>query len=108
MRLCDLKPRIVDPPKGDHEVYQTLIFLCPKCEKHEIAVDIWRAPASGKVEVGKLENGDPKVIKIWEAQQGAWKGFDLSIKPSIDRTGLGDKCGGWHGWICNGSIIAGK
>jgi hypothetical protein len=82
--------------KGPLPGTQVLILLCPKCQKHEFSVNIWSGNA------GEVLSGDQKV-RFWHAEQGPLRDWaTLSLSPSLDREGLGDKCGGWHGTITNG------
>jgi hypothetical protein len=98
--LADLSPRI-SPPGG---AYQEIAFLCPRCGKHEIMIAIRPGP-HGDVEVPL--NGMPPgqelrgVKRMWHAEAKSPDLSDLTITPSIDRTGM-DPCGGWHGFITNG------
>jgi hypothetical protein len=83
--LAELTPRIV--PHGDATF--SLIFLCPKCRKHEIGVDCW--PFEAKFYEGR---------NVWHWTPDT-DFTNLSLTPSINREGL-DKCGGWHGFVTNG------
>lgn len=102
--LSELSPRLTPIAGHPAAIYQSLVFLCPKCRKHEILVNIWAGPARDKVEVGKI--GDESIVlRLWHAEQAPGHGFDhLTITPSINREGLGDKCGGWHGSITKGVV----
>lgn len=107
MRLSELSPKLFDPPDGHYRVYQSLKFLCPRCRKHEIMIDIWGLASRDRVEVSAVE-GESAIKRLWHAEQGPcsdWNSF--TITPSINRTGLGDKCGGWHGFITAGEVSPG-
>lgn len=96
LSLTELRARPLTATTGQwHEI----AFLCPRCQSHEIAVAFWSG-APGNVQVGHTEEGAPIIQRMWH-QEG--DDFDtLSLTPSINREGLGDKCGGWHGFITNG------
>lgn len=95
--LSELKPRI-NPPRADGE--QFLAFLCPRCRRHEISIEIWSKPPG---EVERTIGDQTFKVRVWSATQGPHHDWaTLSITPSINRQGLGDKCGGWHGFITSG------
>jgi len=96
--LADLKPRF--RPCADGTTF--LAFLCPKCRKHEIAIDIWGGGAA-VVQLGTREDGKPIIKRVWHAEQGPHYDLaTLTVTPSIARETCGDPCGGWHGYITNG------
>jgi len=108
MKLDDLSPRYMsgpdprgwnpDPPRTWHEI----AFLCPRCRKHEISVAFWGGPPRDAVQVGEAEYG-PVIKRMWH-RDGTQGFLDLTLTPSINRTGSNDKCGGWHGRITNGEV----
>lgn len=103
MRLDELKPRMSWPG----ERYQSLYFLCPICQRHEIGIEIWHGP-SGFHDVGlKDANGAPVLTKLWHGEQGPARDWDtLTITPSISAGGSErSKCAGWHGTITNGEVL---
>jgi len=108
MSLSELKPRVVNSACPDAWM---LIFLCPKCRKHEISVDFWPG------EIGERDamaaDGSSFKVRVWTCSgrrvpaQGDDLYYDLtdiSLFPSINREGCGDRCGGWHGFINHGAI----
>lgn len=99
MRLADLSPRIGQPgPHGE----QFLAFRCPRCRHHEISIEIWSRPHG---EIERELSGEKYKVRVWRAEQGPYRDWDtLSLSPSINRDGLGDKCGGWHGHITDGEV----
>lgn len=109
-RLSDLSPRYLsgpdpqgwneDPPQAFHEI----AFLCPKCRKHEIAIAFWAGPATDRVQIGEHPHGTPKVRRLWH-REGTQGFLDLTLTPSINREDLGDRCGGWHGFVTNGEAV---
>lgn len=99
MKLSDLQPRI-SPPGG---AYQEIAFLCPRCQKHEIMIAIWNGSA-GDFDLPLNGLPPPGLVagkRLWHAVSASPDLSDLTITPSIDRTGL-DPCGGWHGHIKSG------
>jgi hypothetical protein len=110
VKLTDLNPRhLADPTLGQTpfandppRLYHEIAFLCPKCRKHEISVAFWGGAYREAVQVGEAEYG-PIIKRMWhrEGEQGF---LDLTLTPSINREGKGDKCGGWHGHITNGVV----
>jgi hypothetical protein len=96
MRLLDLKPELQPMPTyGTH----FLRFLCPKCQAHQVAVEVWpKASGEQPRQYGEFMSS----ARIWHAAP-----LDLasiSVTPSIGREGCGDPCGGWHGHVTNGEI----
>jgi hypothetical protein len=94
--LTELLPRVV---KGKAACFEELIFLCPKCRQHEISVAFW-ALQPKLLQIGLMGNGEPDIRKLWHVEGDGF--HDISLTPSINREGLGDKCGGWHGHITDG------
>jgi hypothetical protein len=110
VKLVDLRPRhlsddalgcspwATDQPRLWHEI----AFLCPKCRKHEISVAFWAGEHRDAVQVGEAEYG-PVIKRMWH-REGSRGFLDLTLTPSINREGKGDKCGGWHGHIQDGEV----
>jgi hypothetical protein len=95
--LADLNPRILPP--GEQGT-QFLAFLCPRCRRHEIAVELWGGPAG---EIDRSIGEHTFKVRVWHATQGQHRDWaTLSLTPSINRDSTGDTCGGWHGFITNG------
>ena len=110
MRFIELKPRHLQDEgagvfhNGQPRSWHEIAFLCPRCRKHEISVAFWGLPPSDKVQVGEAAYG-PIVHRMWHRPETSTRGFlDLTLEPSINREGCGDKCGGWHGFITNGEV----
>lgn len=99
--LTSLNPRIYPDMHNLHSWHE-IIFLCPKCRKHEISVAFWKGPTSDAVQVGTLDDGTPNIKRLWHREGDGL--HDLTLTPSINRNGCGDKCGGWHGFITNGKV----
>lgn len=107
LALADLKPRVQNSDCPDA---WALIFRCPKCRKHEIAVDFW--PGEIGERAAKDAGGKAYKLKVWKCRgrrvqtsgdDCCYDLNDISLFPSINRTGL-DACGGWHGFINHGSV----
>jgi hypothetical protein len=103
MRLSDLDPEL-SPPGGE---YQQLKFLCPRCKKHKIMIDVWdRPPGDCRVKLNGVANFYA-IYRLWRlirTSNDDWDSFTIS--PSVNREGLtpSDPCGGWHGVIHGGEV----
>jgi len=102
MRLAELHPRLSPMSGPDEWGTQFLAFRCPKCLEHEISIYIWSGPA---IEQKRQYPEVTLTQRVWHAEQGPHRDWDtLTVTPSVNREGCGDKCGGWHGFITNGEV----
>lgn len=101
MQLSDENARL--SPVGG--AYRTLIFRCPKCQQHEISIDIWDGVYGDHLVPFNGVDNFTACKRLWQSAIWPVKGWsDLSTYPSIDRSALvpADPCGGWHGFIVRG------
>lgn len=98
---------ILHPP-GRNGV-QLLTFLCPKCRGHQVFIHVWGgAPTEMVLNPSASHHGETFSDRVWNftvADLGPGWSRRLTVSPSVNREGLGDKCGGWHGHIINGEAI---